>query len=304
MLRECLMSLLRQIYKVDMICIVDNDSEDGTEQLCREEFDGIPNVIYRNIAGGNVGPAACVFEGLDFAYQKSFDWVWIMDDDAEPPADALEKLMYFGVSKEIGAVGCLVHGKSDIIQAHHHLVVNSLLREKRVFDTVSRQEVEKMPPVRVDVTSFVGLLISRKALDVVGLNRKDYFMYQDDKEFTYRVSRHLPVYILPSAPILHKDDSNKQGHRLKTEVFWRVYYGFRNSILFRRDISLILAVFYGLYGVVRSVAGIYYYNDEFKCLRMKCVIRGFIDGLLGISGKRIDPKEYQNLVKKRVARYM
>lgn len=45
------------------------------------------------IIAGERGGAAGFHEGMKRAYEEGYDWIWVMDDDALPHADALEKLL-------------------------------------------------------------------------------------------------------------------------------------------------------------------------------------------------------------------
>src|SRR5690606_27933775 len=91
------------------IYIIDNASTDGTPELLhRMGYTPSPQggtltletpgnqekvkIIHIRLPE-NTGGAGGFHEGVKRAYNDGYDWIWLMDDDAEPLEDALEKLL-------------------------------------------------------------------------------------------------------------------------------------------------------------------------------------------------------------------
>ena len=91
LLRECLLSLEGQTRRPDAVLVVDNCSTDGTEAMLAEEFRHLWNLRLEVNSGGAGG----FHEGMKWAYQRGFEWIWVMDDDVEAMPDALATLLEF-----------------------------------------------------------------------------------------------------------------------------------------------------------------------------------------------------------------
>ena len=89
LLKECLDSLLNLSEKPDSIIIVDNNSSDGTEEMLKENY--LENKIFDYLRlRENSGGAGGFYYGMKRAYEKNFDWLWLMDDDVVAEKNALE----------------------------------------------------------------------------------------------------------------------------------------------------------------------------------------------------------------------
>lgn len=84
--------MLKQTVSTDVL-IVDNASTDGTEDnLISSGLLNNEKIHYIKL-DENTGGAGGFHYGLKYACKKGWRWFWIMDDDAEPHHDALEKLV-------------------------------------------------------------------------------------------------------------------------------------------------------------------------------------------------------------------
>src|SRR5690349_20673166 len=84
LLLECLSALLRQTQPLDRVVLVDNASTDDTvEQLRTHGYLDRPEIDYTRLPT-NTGGAGGFHEGLRRAMELGADWMWVMDDDAEP----------------------------------------------------------------------------------------------------------------------------------------------------------------------------------------------------------------------------
>jgi len=108
----------------------------------------------------NIGSAGGFGEGLKLAYEKGHDWIWVMDDDAVPMADALEKLAR-SPAMLLGSVYALasteLHGDGKIVQWQRNIFDFRKLKETPV--DASRYKDEYF---EVDTAGWAGLLVSRR----------------------------------------------------------------------------------------------------------------------------------------------
>src|SRR5690348_16018999 len=88
-LQQCLAAIRQQTFAVSAVFVIDNASTDGTYERLSIEFPWVTHVRLPE----NVGSSGGFHEGIKQAYAAGFDWLWVMDDDAVPKGNALEKLV-------------------------------------------------------------------------------------------------------------------------------------------------------------------------------------------------------------------
>jgi len=270
LLKECLQALLNQTRPLDEIIVIDNASTDGTDQMIYSEF---PAVTYVRLPE-NIGGSGGFHEGMKLAYEKGYDWIWIMDDDAIAKEDSVEKLLSFiaGYKDQ----GKIIGFWSQIVDSENGCKLSN----------------EKTEPL--DSATFVGFAVSARLIKMVGLPRRDFFIYYDDVEYCLRI-RHAGGIILraPDSIVFHKDWAHQSQIKRKFMCWtiktpkiprWKFYY------LSRNDILRGFAIKDKLKGVIRS------FKLLGKVLFTQPQAAGFValgifHGILGISGKRIDPSK-------------
>jgi rhamnopyranosyl-N-acetylglucosaminyl-diphospho-decaprenol beta-1,3/1,4-galactofuranosyltransferase len=92
LLAQCLRSLSEQQRPVQQVVVVDNASEDGTEEMVRREF---PDVHLLR-SEENIGGAGGFHRGLAWAHEQGHEWLWVMDDDTFPQPETLQALLAGG----------------------------------------------------------------------------------------------------------------------------------------------------------------------------------------------------------------
>ncbi len=233
-LKKTLDSYCKQSLKPEYLIIVDNASTDGTSEfldkwkLEKEKFCKI--IIH---AKSNLGGSGGFHLGEEAALKLEVNWILIADDDAYPNPDYLERLITFiqeHKNERISAVcgKVLQHNSFD----NEHRVIKTTPLNGQWKRKLTKQELS-MDYLRIDLSSYVGILINKEALKKVGLVNKDYFIWLDDFEHCVRLHEYGDIYCIPSCTIVH---DCSEGHDEK--VSWKTYYGYRNQIdLFRRHYS-------------------------------------------------------------------
>src|SRR6056297_937190 len=87
LLKKVINNIKNQTHKPDSIIIVNNSSTDGTTEWL-EKQQGL-DVIHQD----NLGSSGGQYTGFKAAYDKGFEFLWIMDDDVVPEKDCLENLI-------------------------------------------------------------------------------------------------------------------------------------------------------------------------------------------------------------------
>ena len=216
LLKRVVSSLNQQSYRPSTIVVVDNASTDGTEEWAREEAER-GQLTYLRLPT-NTGGAGGFHFGMQYAYSKSCDFVWLLDDDAVPEERCLETLL-----KSAALTGglCLF---PKVLFPDGRVDVRSIPR--RNFYPGKIYMKKEIPPLHgaptlVSIGTFVGALIRREAMEMVGFPIKEFFLWFDDIEYTYRISRRGPVYFVPEAIVYHHTRAGKPD-KIK------LYYMMRN----------------------------------------------------------------------------
>jgi len=98
LLIQCVKSLLNQSVPCDII-IVDNASTDGTKS-CLQENGMLEKIrIHYLELHDNIGGAGGFNAGMKYGMSSTWDWCWLMDDDAIAHKDALRYLRERGIDK-------------------------------------------------------------------------------------------------------------------------------------------------------------------------------------------------------------
>ncbi|MDD5639030.1 MAG: glycosyltransferase family 2 protein [Candidatus Pacebacteria bacterium] len=272
LLRECLNSLLAQTRKPDSIIIVDNNSNDGTKEMLEKEFLDNPIFDYVRL-NENTGSAGGQYTGIKRAYEKGFDWVWCMDDDAIPKRNCLEKMV--SKSKKEKNYFIFLPKKVDVFGQIQKKHIGNF--SKHFLNIESLMEAERL----ADFGSFVGPLFSRKVIKQVGFPNKNLFIWSDDTEYFLRIRNFgFRSVAVNNAVIIHKDDA---GKRMVNNFNWKNYYGWRNKIYIRKKYCepfwyfLFLISFFA-----RELATIFLVYRKPKYV--KVLMRSFMDGSKGNLG--------------------
>jgi rhamnopyranosyl-N-acetylglucosaminyl-diphospho-decaprenol beta-1,3/1,4-galactofuranosyltransferase len=277
LLTECLAALLRQSRPVDKIILIDNASSDDTAQVLESGgYLANPKIVYRRLSA-NTGGAGGFHEGMKIAYDMGFDWLWVMDDDAEPFDDALKNLEPCFGRPEIGGVASLTVGSDGAAQTAHRgwlELRNSRMQAHRAIDAAALT-----PNMEISFASFVGLAVHRSAVKKIGLPMREMFIKADDLEYCLRLATVGPLLLVPNSMILHKEGAaanvelrrrlGLQSQRFPIDKLWLNYFTVRNLLwIKRRHCGDGIASLFAARQYLRLAVGILVFDsNRFKRLR-------------------------------------
>ena len=218
LLVECLRALLSQTHPVERVIVLDNASTDGTEEHLRTE--GMldePRVQFER-SEVNTGGAGGYREGVRLAAEAGMDWIWLMDDDAEPRPDALERLVRAAPDEASAVCTSVVHPDGTIDVQH---------RCRMGLFITPLPETCYAPKQRavVECASFVGLLMRTKAVRRAGLPIAEFFIGYDDAEYSLRLLDWGPILLVPEAEMLHKVPIGGGGATTRRARFLNARFG-------------------------------------------------------------------------------
>lgn len=292
LLVECLRALLAQTRALQRILVVDNASTDGTADLLRAEgLLDAPGVRYLRLEH-NSGGAGGFHAGTKEAYDEGHDWLWLMDDDAEPAVDALEKMVpYFGRSG-VSALAPMVtdaEWQDEYVEPHRGMRVDGAI--EGVVRPLERAETAGRDAVEITHCSFVGPLFPRSTIDKIGLPIHDFFIHYDDYEYVQRARRVGPTLLVMDAKIAHKEARNNNRYELraflgstaqrpKYDNLWLAYYGYRNITWLTKRGGRPVDYLRLAKRHVRQLAEVVAYDDQ-KWRRIAFWNAALLDGLTG-----------------------
>jgi len=315
LLIECLEALKSQTRPVQGIYLIDNASTDGTAELLfdkdyiselppqnlkepwEKEFsittfkDGNSIKLHYMRMHENTGGAGGFYEGVKRAYAKGYDWLWLMDDDAEPKEDALELLSLYFKNSDVVGLASLVLSSDGNIAIYHRGKINL----KNIFPLIqiplNLEEYQKQF-IEIDMASFVGLLVNRNAIENIGFPNKEFFIHHDDVEYCIRLRTIGKILLVPKSIIVHKEAAkgnneekrflDRKSTRIEFDKLWLSYYGIRNLVWLGKQYSQNKILFYiqMIKSLVKPIFGIIIYDDH-KYKRIKFFLNAYFDGLKG-----------------------
>ena len=235
LLKECIDSILNQTTPITELIIIDNNSTDGTyEMLEKEKYLDNSIICYKKLEK-NIGGAGGFHEGIKEAIRHHADWVWIMDDDTIPNKDCLEKILIArekikDKNKNISFFASSIYGENG---EYMNVPTVDTSVEKNGYQNWYEFLNYKM--VKINIATFVSLLINSEAIKKVGLPCKQYFIWGDDTEYTMRLTKYYgPAYMVGDSIAIHKRKLAKAINIVNEEQKNRIsmhYFMIRNNLI-------------------------------------------------------------------------
>ena len=257
---RCLGSILAQTARVDSVLVVDNASEPPFVAGSPE-----PAVDVLRLPE-NVGPAGGYAAGLRAFLASGLGWVWLVDDDNTPRADALAMQLRAAAART----------------------------EPTVFLATM---VDRDTGAIANTHGWCGVLIPREIVKTVGTPIDDLFWWVEDTEY-------LQWRIPESGFALERCDDAvvevglRRAERAKPA--WKFYYETRNQVYYRlrvqrqtpggpprRHLTARVRSWRAARSVVRLGGMALLREPDGRARKLTMVARGAVDGLRGRLGRTV-----------------
>jgi rhamnopyranosyl-N-acetylglucosaminyl-diphospho-decaprenol beta-1,3/1,4-galactofuranosyltransferase len=214
LLTECIDALRNQSHRLDKILVINNGSSDNTANWLNEQHD------LAVITQDNRGPGDAFGKGIQWGYERGFEWIWCMDDDGYPKNDALKNLLMAEVGNELALLNCVVINKED---------KRSFVWKTQQYTSLDNVDCEL---IHGKGHPFNGTLIHRKIIERVGLPEAKLFLWGDETEYYYRITRKnkIPVITVTSSVHFHPSSPFSLRKDWDYASSWKMYYYIRNRL--------------------------------------------------------------------------
>jgi len=197
LLLESLAAVCSQTRAPDAVIVVDNASTDGTAEAVRRSYPSVQLTSLERNTGG-AGGFAC---GTVLALAGGGDLIWFMDDDTVPEPGALHALLD-ARSRYPGGPPVLVASRVVWTDGREHPM--NTPRVKPFATTAQHERAATAGCLPIRSASFVSILVDAGVCRQRGLPEADYFLWNDDFEFTTRLVRGGAGLLCPASVVVHK----------------------------------------------------------------------------------------------------
>jgi len=274
------------------ILVVDNASEDGTSEWLASLNEPRLTIVQNKT---NLGGAGGFETGLRLAVRDyDPDWLLVMDDDARPEPGALAAFLAAPRLQAEAWVSAVFYPDGRVCEMNKPLLnpfwhptrlLRSLFVGRKGFH-LSPEQISNGPARAVDVGSFVGLFLSRRAIKLAGYPKSGMFLYGDDTLYCLDLRKAGgQIRFDPTLRFTH-DCSTFQRKGGRFEPLWKVYYLHRNQLIVYRRAAGALLIWptAALFWLKWRLQARHYGTDRAAYLRL--LNKAMRDGLRGKTSMR------------------
>ncbi len=261
--------MLAQSRAPDAVIVIDNASTDGTAEMVAATFPSVRLAEARRNTGGAGGFAY----GLALALAEAADLVWLMDDDTVPEPGALGAMLDARVLHP-GGPPALIASRVEWTDGRPHPM--NTPRVKPFAGKEERLAAATAGCLPIRSASFVSILVDAGVCRARGLPQADYFLWNDDFEFTARLLRGQAGLLCPASVVVHK---TRTFGSTDADPGQRFFYEVRNKVWTLRAGSSLAPAERVLYGgaTLRRWARTFAKSSDRGTLR-SCLVAGLAAG--------------------------
>ncbi len=267
------------------VFVVDNNSSDGSVEFIREKFPDVK--LIENTE--NLGFAKANNQAIRLA---TGEYILLLNPDTVVQENTFEKCLQFMDSHpEAGALGVkMLDGKGNFLPESKRALpvpsvafwkmtgMSSLFPKSKLFARYHLGFLNENENHGVEVLAGAFMLIRKNVLDKTGLLDEDYFMYGEDIDLSYRITKagYKNFYFSETSIIHYKGESTKKGSLNYVRMFYKAMV-----IFSRKHFSVSRA---GIFSLFISVA--VYFKAFFDLLKnfLGVLFLPLLDSALIIAG--------------------
>lgn len=243
LLLDCVAQALEQAQQV---IVVDNDSTDSSMQWLAERFPTDAR-LKTKLVGKNIGFAAGCNVGLQLADQPNL--LFLNPDCILGGGSISRMLSTLRSDPRVGMVGGLLVNLDGTEQGGGRRAVPTPWRSfvrafglnrfnhrwpKLFFDFYLHTQPLPAEPIEVEAISGALMLVSRAAVDDVGLWDEAYFLHCEDLDWCMRFrQRQWKILFVPDAPVVHH-----LGHSSRVRPYFVEWHKHKGMVYFYRKFFL------------------------------------------------------------------
>lgn len=185
---------------------MDNASTDDSVARLRSAFPDVPLLESKQ----NLGFAGGNNIGIRYALARGVDYVWLLNNDTKPDSDCLDALVAKAqLDRGIGAVASICYYADS--PAKVQIWAGSRIN---LWIGYSPLNAEPRNDDWFHALNGTSMLISRRAIEDVGLLDEGFFLYFEDTEYCLRLRKKgWRIAAAPDSRVLHKVNASTGGDR-------------------------------------------------------------------------------------------
>ena len=249
-LKDCLDSIYSQNYKNFEVILVDNASNDGSADWVENNYPKV-NVVKNTINGGFA-------QGNNLGYKKSKgEYMLLLNNDATIEPDFLKKMLpAFDEIPNLGSVQpkIIKSGTNLIDHAGIYWMDFALMYYYGDLKNANLDKYNKTMPFFSNIGAC--MLIKRGAIEKVGLFDEDFWCYNEEVDFCYRLwSAGYECWYYPTAVCYHAGSMTSkkfdESHIIYQDIKNRIMLLIKNMEF--TNLSINLAGYLSIYAIINII---------------------------------------------------
>jgi GT2 family glycosyltransferase len=251
-LEQCLQSVERALKGIPSeVFVVDNASVDDSMQMVAEKFPAVLRIANKD----NVGFSKANNQAIR---QSKGEYVLLLNPDTVVEENTFKEVLAFmDAHEDAGALGVkMIDGKGNylpeskrglptpMVAFYKMFGFTSLFPKSKRFARYYMGHLSENENHEVEILAGAFMLMRKTALDKSGLLDEDFFMYGEDIDLSYRITKAgFKNYYCADTSIIHyKGESTKKGSLNYVYVFYNAMV-----IFAQKHFSQSYARFFGLF---------------------------------------------------------
>lgn len=267
-IEQCLFSVLQASQNLSAeVFVVDNNSVDGSVALIKEKFPQVNLIENKENTGFSVANNQAI-------RRAKGEYVLLLNPDTVVQEDTFTKVISFMDSHpQAGGLGVkMLDGQGNFapeskrglptpdVAFYKMFGFSKLFPKSKRFGKYHLSYLPENQINEIDVISGAFMLIRKSVLDKIGLLDETFFMYGEDIDLSYRITKAgYKNYYFPDTQIIHyKGESTKRGSVNYVLIFYRAmaifakkHFSASNAFWFNFLIHLAIVLKAGMALIVR-----------------------------------------------------